>query len=149
MTLVRLLFTSRSTPDCNLDDIRGILEVAREKNMKRGISGILFYDPKYFIQWLEGPRRSVNALYADILKDSRHQDVTILDYQEVDARSFGKWSVAYVSARKTDQSILFKYSSGTAFDPFGLSSRSAVKLIFELADANEAFLSESISDDDH
>jgi hypothetical protein len=148
MPLVRLLYASRSTPACNTDTIRNILGISSKSNKEKGISGILCYDTHFFIQWIEGPRDEINRLYEIILKDPSHTQVTILDYREISARTFEKWSMAYISNYQPDQDILFKYSQTTEFDPFTLSADSAVELVYELANANEEFIHQTLHKDD-
>ncbi len=148
MPLVRLIYVSQMTDKMDVDGLKEILSVARQNNEKTGVTGVLCYDPKYFMQWLEGPRDAVNRIYADIVKDPRHLNITILDYQEIGRRSFEKWSMAYVSTRKADQSVLFKYSASPDFDPFGMNAENAVGFLVELAAEKNELLSRTVNDED-
>jgi hypothetical protein len=148
MPLVRLIYASAVTDACDLKGLKEILKIAREHNRKEGVTGVLCYDPQYFLQWLEGPRDKVNQLYTVILKDPRHAAVTILDYREVHHRVFEDWSMAYVSTRKMDQRILFKYAAGNRFDPFALTAEGARAFLIEISQASHEFLDQAVSAQD-
>ena len=148
MPMVRLIYVSQVTDELDIEGLKEILKIAREKNKEAGVTGVLCYDPKYFMQWLEGPRDHVNRIYAAIVKDPRHENITILDYQEVSRRSFEKWSMAYVSSRKADQDILFKYSARPDFNPSSMSAESATGFLNELAAEKDVLLGQAVSDED-
>lgn len=143
MPLVRLIYASEATGETDLKSLRNILKTAREKNRDLGITGVLCYDPQYFLQWLEGSREHVNQLYASIVRDLRHTRVTLLDYREISARSFEEWSMAYVSMSDVDQALLFKYAATPRFNPFDMSADSVAGFITALSQAKDAFFSES------
>jgi len=145
MPLIRLIYASQLTEKCNLKTLQKILESSRKNNAKDKISGILCYDPSYFMQWLEGPREKVNRLYHTILNDDRHENVQILEYCEISSRSFESWSMAYVSTNDVNQRILFKYSSGEIFNPFAMHGESARHFLLEMAGERKAFLDQMIS----
>lgn len=64
----------------------------RNKPGKR-LSGMLCCNADVFLQALEGPRSEVNALYNRLADDSRHKDLTILDYTEISVRRYSSWSM--------------------------------------------------------
>ncbi|MFZ5562457.1 MAG: BLUF domain-containing protein [Thermodesulfobacteriota bacterium] len=146
MPLVRLIYTSELTETCDLKSLRQILKIARERNQNLAVTGVLCYDPQYFLQWLEGPRDHVNNLYLSIIKDPRHTRVTLLDYREVSQRVFEKWSMAYLSMNDVDKAICFKYSSGLQFNPFEMSADSAAGFITALAGEKDRFFSRADMD---
>lgn len=82
----------------------------------------LCYDPKFFMQSLEGPKDAVNQLYGDIARDSRHTRVTPLEYHEIEKRTLGDWSMVFVQASDLDAKMLRKYGSRGKFDAFTLST---------------------------
>ncbi|ABW67474.1 BLUF domain-containing protein [Desulfosudis oleivorans] len=146
MSLVRLIYASQLTEACDLKALRQILKVARERNKDLAVTGVLCYDPQYFLQWLEGPMDHVNSLYVDIVKDPRHANATILDYRQVSARSFESWSMAYVAMNEVDAAVLFKYSATRQFNPFEMSADSVVGFITDLAREKDAFFNQSETD---
>jgi Sensors of blue-light using FAD len=88
-------------------EIARILEVAREKNRRAGISGALLFSGGCFAQVLEGPRDAVEEIFETIQCDPRHSDVTILHLHPIEARSFPEWSMAYAGQAEAlrDQAV--------------------------------------------
>ena len=81
-----------------INDLEEILEQARSKNAKRGITGALVYVDGVFLQILEGDTGVVLGLMAKITRDVRHETVTVLKQGEIPAAIFNDWNMAYVSA---------------------------------------------------
>jgi hypothetical protein len=135
MNLVRLIYVSVMTEECDTEALQKILEVSRKKNTARKITGVLCYDPSYFLQCLEGPRDSVNDLYAEIVRDPRHRYVTLLEYTTVTEREFGSWSMAFMHTGTLDKNLFQKYARAGHFDPFELASGEANSLLLELVTA--------------
>lgn len=94
--LVRLFYASRSVGAAPTH-ARAILMSASRHNRGAGITGLLVVSSEHFMQALEGPRRAVNDLYARILQDARHYDVTLLHYGSTHLRFWPTWSMAFVA----------------------------------------------------
>lgn len=77
------------------NEIQNILNVAREKNPKLGLTGALLYSSGYFAQILEGELEPLEDLFETIEDDDRHNGVVVIHYHPVDERSFGAWSMKY------------------------------------------------------
>lgn len=145
MSLVRLIYGSELAVGHGPNDISDILMESRDYNPSHDISGLLCYDMRYFLQWLEGERSAVNSLYARILKDPRHTGAEIIEYADIDSRTFGDWSMAVVSTREAAADIVRKYCPQGNFDPFELSGYGARQLMIELAEDRREFLSQEIA----
>jgi len=130
-TSVRLIYVSRTTEACDVTAIEEILNVSRKKNAARHITGMLCYDPAFFMQCLEGPKDAVNDLYRDIACDSRHTCVTLLAYHVIEERMFDGWSMAFVRASDLDAQTLRKFGRGK-LDPFALSPDHARDLVIDI-----------------
>ena len=118
--LVRLLYASRAV-DGNLSDIvQSIMQQSRDHNPQHGITGILCHSDQVFMQVLEGGREAINTLYSHILRDPRHTDVILLDYEEISQRRYAGWS------------ILLKYSALPELNPHRMSGKMSLALIEEL-----------------
>ena len=105
--LVRLLYASRVV-DIGDDAIASILAHSRQYNPALGITGILCYGGGVFLQAIEGGRMAVSDLYGHILKDTRHKDVVLLNFEEITERRFGGWTMGTVNLLKLNHSILLK-----------------------------------------
>ena len=129
--LVRLLYASRAV-DMSEDAIASILAHSRQYNPTLGITGILCYGGGVFLQAIEGGRVAVSELYGHILKDPRHKDVVLLDFEEISERRFGGWTMGTVNLLKLNHSILLKYSEKAELDPYAASGKVSMALLEEL-----------------
>ena len=132
--LVRLLYTSRATESMSPDLILSILRQSGGENEKHGITGVLCTCGvgNVFLQLLEGSREEVNALYTNIVRDSRHTDCTLLHYEEISERRFSSWRMGRVDLNKVNLSTILRFSEKTQLDPFSMSGRAAIALLEEL-----------------
>ena len=55
-----------------------LVERARHANQMHGLTGQLIYFDHSFMQYLEGPRAAVDALWRQLQRDPRHYDVELL-----------------------------------------------------------------------
>ncbi len=77
--------------------LAAILKQARSRNAERGITGALMLYDDWFAQVLEGPQAAVEALFATIKRDTRHDTVRLYEAAAVPKRLFGKWAMAVVA----------------------------------------------------
>ena len=106
----RLIYRSHSLlPDGGKDEaaLADILKQARTNNADLGITGALMLYDDWFAQVLEGPQASVEALYAKIKADTRHDGVRLNEAGIAPKRLFGKWAMAVVAEhREPDQPMV-------------------------------------------
>ncbi len=133
MAMVRIIYVSRMTDECDMEGIQEILNVSRKKNATQQITGMLCYDPMFFLQCLEGPRHAVNELYGQILRDGRHTDVLLLEYADIEARSFGGWAMGFLRSADIDPRTLAPFTTGKKFDPYQLTGAQARDLLITVA----------------
>jgi hypothetical protein len=127
--LVRLVYASRSRNPISGEAIESILAKSRDNNPSVGITGVLCVcHGDVFMQVLEGGREEVNQLYGKVLRDDRHEDVTLLEYAEIDERRFSSWRMGRVDVEKLNAGVVLKYSEKPRLDPFRI--RGAVALAF-------------------
>jgi hypothetical protein len=114
--LFHLIYFSRATEKMGPTGLDDILEVARERNAKCGITGLLLFEGGFFLQILEGPEAEVQALYKSIRKDQRHCEVfTICEYP-VGKRHFDKWSMAHYEIQPSDDDLRRRFFEFTGTD---------------------------------
>ncbi len=130
--LVRLLYVSRALDPNDTQTTQSILDSAREHNTANGITGILCYGGGIYLQAIEGGRKPVNELYGHIVRDKRHKDVVLLDYEEITERRFGGWTMGQVNLTKLNTSIVLKYSEQPELDPYSVSGAVSLALLEEL-----------------
>lgn len=130
--LVRLLYVSLAIDPESGSATQSILDSARKYNSANGITGILCYGGGLYLQAVEGGRTQVNELYGHIIRDQRHKDVVLLDYQEITERRFGGWTMGQVNLAKLNTSIVLKYSEKPELDPYSVSGVVSLALLEEL-----------------
>jgi hypothetical protein len=143
-TLYRLVYASRATfkpfnlgVENGLDgNVARILAESRQNNQKRHLVGALYYGGGCFFQCLEGDKQDIDALYAKLLKDSRHRDLKILKYQPVDSIVFTSWEMKYATIDQEIRAFLHKYHLAK-FDPYRLDSAMIDELLETLEQAQD------------
>jgi Sensors of blue-light using FAD len=130
--LVRLLYASRTPKEIDNSVIESIISQSKAHNPGAGVTGILCYSGKIFMQVLEGNRREVTKLYNQIAADSRHSDVEILLFEDIVERRFSNWTMGQVNLAKVNPSTLLKYSEKPVLDPFTLGGKVSMALLEEL-----------------
>lgn len=115
-----LVYVSQATHDFQEEELADLLAISRRNNAVIGITGLLMYESRFFMQALEGPRGSVEALLQKIKRDSRHTDVQIVCEDHIRHRYFGPWRMAFQRASDRDltpgdgfSSLLENYRQGT------------------------------------
>jgi len=93
--MLSLIYVSTSVKLLNDEELLDILKVSRENNTLKDITGLLLYKGGNFMQVLEGPDELVNNLYEKIKADPRHKDVSIISREQISARQFSSWEMAF------------------------------------------------------
>lgn len=91
-----LIYVSRADPNLTSDDLDRIHHSAVNLNALDGITGLLAYDGKYFIQYVEGVHDAVADLLDRLGRDPRHSNIDIRSDEPIDERSFPDWSMNLV-----------------------------------------------------
>lgn len=146
MSLFRLIYASRAAEALTPADHEQILESSRRNNAKVGVTGILAFGSREFLQCLEGSREAVNATYARILSDPRHQEVQLIDCRDVDQRWFGDWGMHGLPLSRLTRQRVLRYSERELFTPTRMSGGSAIALLAELAREIEAIPAPAATD---
>jgi hypothetical protein len=103
----RLMYRSRDRIQAarRKEELGRLFTEARGNNKARQITGALLVHGDWFVQVLEGAEAAVRDLYARIERDVRHERVTLLDTETVDARVFARWAMARVSDEEDSPDI--------------------------------------------
>lgn len=135
--LVRLLYASRVPGGIDEALVSSILERSRRQNPEHGVTGLLctHMEAGMFLQALEGGREAVNRLYGNIVRDPRHEDVTLLGFDEIQERRFASWRMGIVDLNKVNRSSILRHSQTADLDPFSMTAHGALALLEELADS--------------
>lgn len=94
--LTRMIYVSTAVGPITTAVTGTILRSAQAHNVGHGITGVLCQGQGGYLQVLEGERNMLDALYARILNDRRHQNIELRQMKDIVRRRYGKWSMAHV-----------------------------------------------------
>ena len=97
MALYEIIYTSLATRDLAPEELAQLLDKARAFNASQGITGMLIYHRREFMQLLEGEQEAVQSLYDRIADDSRHQQLRKIWDGPIHERGFSDWGMAFVA----------------------------------------------------
>lgn len=112
MKLITLVYVSVATKKLSESELVEILEVARAKNEKLNITGMLLYRDGFFVQALEGEQAVVEDLFHVIAKDERHKNVIVVYQNSIATRSFNDWSMGFNMLSEKDLLQVEGYTGG-------------------------------------
>ena len=72
-----------------------ILLFSRRNNERDGITGALICRHEVYLQFLEGPKDKIDALFDRIRIDDRHLEVSLLLSEDCSERLFPEWSMKH------------------------------------------------------
>ncbi len=121
MSLLRLAYVSTCAPGLSLDDVYKIMRVAHPWNVENGVSGMLCWSGEFFLQCLEGERRTVTTLFKNIAADARHADVEIIVAAPTNTRWFGEWGMGF-SRLMASHRLDLPSGRGASFNPYLLEA---------------------------
>jgi hypothetical protein len=91
----RVIYASRAVQDFDEVDLLHLLAQARSRNAANGVTGMLVYSSRSFLQLFEGDDRGVEAIWDRIRLDDRHTDLRVLHDGPVEHRSFSDWTMGF------------------------------------------------------
>ncbi len=95
MRLERLVYESTATGTTgSIGNLAVLLAESQRNNDRDGLTGALAAHRERYIQVVEGPAQSLDALLRRLENDPRHRDIVVLDREPVETRLFGRWSMA-------------------------------------------------------
>lgn len=97
MALYEIIYTSRASRDLLPAELAQLLDKARAHNASQGITGMMVYHRRGFMQLLEGEQETVQALYDRIAGDPRHQQLRKIWDGPIRERGFSDWGMAFVA----------------------------------------------------
>lgn len=100
-----IAYVSRQSFILSDEEIFSLLSCYRVNNTKNEITGMLIYFDGTFVQFLEGPKSTIDPLFKKISRDKRHQDIILLTEGVSDKREFEDWSMAFkkISLSETEK----------------------------------------------
>ena len=83
--------------DLSRDDVEAILEVCARNNVDKGVTGLLLYNGRNFLQLLEGDEEMLKHLMQVIEADPRHAGVAMLHKGGVAERVCPDWAMKRIA----------------------------------------------------
>lgn len=93
--MFQLLYVSTATHPLDDTELLVLLKAARKKNTPLNIHGMLLYKEGKFMQILEGEEAVVRKLYAEISRDTRHRNLTVIFERQCTQTVFNDWSMGF------------------------------------------------------
>jgi hypothetical protein len=90
-----LAYISHTQPPLNDSALSWLLQQSQARNARLSISGLLLHSDGYFLQYLEGPPDSIEAVWSSIKSDPRHGNVVLLFDEARETRLFSGWSMGF------------------------------------------------------
>lgn len=109
-SLYCLSYVSTESVHMGNDQLLAILDKAREKNTRLGITGLLMHRDDSFFQVIEGERDAVRTLFDTIRRDRRHRRVEIVTEGAITNREYSDWRMAFVELDGQDFSAMPGFS---------------------------------------
>lgn len=85
-----------TAPSLSREEVDAILASSARNNPERGITGLLLYNGRNFMQLLEGDEQTLVALMSRISNDPRHAGVSVLSRKEASERACPDWAMKRV-----------------------------------------------------
>ena len=93
MQLISYVSDSIISSDHQNAEVIQLVTDAQKRNASLGVTGVLFLENGHFFQTIEGPRKTLQQLFAQIENDSRHTNLIKLADEPVSARAFDGWDL--------------------------------------------------------
>lgn len=97
-SLIEFSYISRAKDPFSKLQLVQLFDKAFSSNTANQITGVLFYENRYFAQILEGSREDISRLWKKIQNDNRHVIIRELDFREIDERAFPNWGMRFFGA---------------------------------------------------
>lgn len=90
-----------TAPSLSRDDVNAILAASQRNNPARGVTGLLLYNGRNFLQLLEGEEAELVSLMMRISQDPRHTGISMIDRKLVEERACPNWAMRRVQIAET------------------------------------------------
>jgi Sensors of blue-light using FAD len=136
----RLIYFSGRDPSCRA--LADLVAGSAKRNRGIGVTGMLVADEKCFLQVLEGEREVVSALFVAISRDTRHNNVTLVEVGDIATASYPDWGMTRLENISRVTALWRQIAPGTDFHPPSMSARQITDFLrlaaFEAMSAHEA-----------
>lgn len=103
MTFRQVVYLSSESSNMGDTELHNLRDEALSNNARHGVTGLLLYVNKVFMQIIEGPHAEIGQLFGNIQCDERNQAVVEMFDRSVDDRAFTGWSMGFHSPPAADE----------------------------------------------
>ena len=129
----QIIYASTAAQKVNFDVINELLTQCIRKNSEFGISGMMVFDGKQFLQCIEGDEVQVKQLEENIFRDTRHQNICVLGETDITERSFHKWCMGYLNNERAIRQVFLEVSGSEEYAFKNLSYENAKLILSKLS----------------
>jgi Sensors of blue-light using FAD len=99
----QFLYVSHLAPRVRYDVFSAVCHVSRRRNAELSLAGVLLFDGHRFCQWLEGPPDALAPVRESIVRDPRHEFMSVLvDRPKPLAGARELWQAGYCGPDELD-----------------------------------------------
>ena len=86
-----------TAPNLTREDVESIVETSRHNNLAEGITGLLLYNGRNFLQLLEGEESKLVTVMMRISHDPRHTGISLIERRLIEERSCPDWAMQRIT----------------------------------------------------
>jgi hypothetical protein len=116
MSLTALAYVSSAKHLLSEDELKRLLESARQRNSRHRVTGVLLYNDGSFLQYIEGPPEGLVVVFEHIRRASQHHDIIELVNGPVTERVFPDWLMGFTEPTKSELLSISQTSWQRSFD---------------------------------
>ncbi len=91
--MIQIVYISSATRPMSNDELQQLLQISRQNNAGRGVTGMLLYGNGTFLQVLEGEEKVIDELLDEIEMDPRHTNLEVIQRKAIKRREYSDWSM--------------------------------------------------------
>lgn len=91
--MLSLMYVSTARPGLTSQDVAAMADRAAQNNAREGVTGMLAFNSRNFMQLLEGVGDKVLGIMRHIERDDRHHDITYIRQDRREQRECPDWSM--------------------------------------------------------
>ncbi len=134
--MYRLCYKSKSVLPLTWELVKEITNKSESSNSSVGLTGVLLASRTHFLQVIEGNFEDVNSVFRRICRDTRHDDLSLISFNVVDARLFAAWGMRGIGVfdlnNKLEAALKEKYGEEEGGLKFPLEEWAVLALINDL-----------------
>ena len=90
-----------TAPSLTREEVDAILETSQRNNVARGVTGLLLYNGRNFLQLLEGEESELVTLMLKISHDARHTGISMIERKSANAPACPNWAMRRIPIAET------------------------------------------------